>query len=57
MRIWVARPEPGAARTAARLRERGHLREGDRPASGTLRGRILGTDTLRDDHPGAAFRR
>ena len=39
------------------LRERGHLREGDRPASGTLRGRILGTDTLRDDHPGAAFRR
>lgn len=25
MRIWVARPEPGAARTAARLRERGHL--------------------------------
>ena len=39
------------------LRERGHLREGDRPASGTLRGRILGTDTLRADHPGASFRR
>lgn len=46
------------------LRERGHLRDGaspgvpgGRPASGTLRGRILGTDTLRDDHPGAAFRR
>jgi len=25
MRIWVARPEPGATRTGARLRERGHV--------------------------------
>lgn len=42
------------------LRERGHLQggatPGARPASGTLRGRILGTDALRADHPGAAFR-